>query len=146
VSVLDHVLALLAEHDLRHNSLREADSLRYQQRFDASKTALKTALLAADSKAEAAVTAAQKAVDKAATATEKRFESVNEFRQALTDQTATFPSRVELEALSGKIDDLKERITRAEGRSTGLSDGTRLLIQLGGLLVAALTLYFALKQ
>lgn len=124
VPVLDHVLALLAAKDLRD-----------QQRFDAQSQALAAALLAAE-----------KAVDKANTANEKRFESVNEFRQALTDQTSTFPSRVELNALSDRVTDLATRLDRTEGRSTGLSDGTRLAIQLGGLILAALTLYLALKH
>jgi hypothetical protein len=37
-----------------------------------------------------ALSAADKAVLKAETATEKRFESVNEFRQTLSDQTRSF--------------------------------------------------------
>jgi len=45
----------------------------------------------------AALAAAEKAVIKAENASEKRFESVNEFRAALTDLTATFIPRAEAE-------------------------------------------------
>jgi len=64
-----------------------AMDLRYQQRFDASAAAI-----------AAALEAQEKAVAKAETANEKRFESVNEFRQALSDQTKTFISRPEFNA------------------------------------------------
>lgn len=42
-----------------------------------------------------AMTASDKAVTKAETATEKRFESVNEFRETLRDQAATLMPRAE---------------------------------------------------
>jgi len=45
-----------------------------------------------------ALNSAEKAVTKAETATEKRFESVNEFRLTLSDQTKTFVTRGELYA------------------------------------------------
>ena len=48
-----------------------------------------------DTKTTLALTAADKAVTKAETATEKRFEGVNEFRGALSDQAANLMSRVE---------------------------------------------------
>jgi hypothetical protein len=51
-----------------------------------------------DKQISLALTAAEKAVTKAEVATEKRFESVNEFRLTLSDQTKTFVSRGELYA------------------------------------------------
>lgn len=92
--------------------------LRYQQRFDAQAQAIKDALLAAE-----------KAVSKAETANEKRFDGVNEFRRALTDQTATFVSRIEFNAL-------KERMDRSDGRAGGFSAGWGYLIGVAGLAVA----------
>ena len=62
--------------------------LRYQQRFEAQSTAIKDALIAAE-----------KAVTKAEVATERRFESVNEFRQTLSDQAAKFVTRTEFHAI-----------------------------------------------
>jgi hypothetical protein len=130
VPLREHIGALLAEMDLR-----------YQQRFDAQGQALTAALLAAEKAVQTALTAAEKAVTKAETATEKRFESVNEFRTALSDQTASFPSRVELQALADRVTDLATRMDKTEGRSGGLSDGMKVLISMGGLLVAVVGLY-----
>jgi hypothetical protein len=134
VPLKEHFEALLAEKNNRD-----------QQRFDAQGQALTAALLAQEKAVQTAMVAAEKAVAKAETANEKRFESVNEFRKTLSDQTASFPSRVELNALADRVTDLGTRMDKSEGRTTGLSDGTKLLLQLGGLLIAAVTLYLALK-
>ncbi len=56
-----------------------------------------------------AASAATKAVEKAEAATERRFESVNEFRSTLTDQTATFISRMEHHAQVEALKLLLER-------------------------------------
>ncbi len=57
---------------------------QYSQRFDAQEKAV-----------AAALAAAKEAVTKAEAAAEKRFDSVNEFRNTLKDQTATFLTRGE---------------------------------------------------
>lgn len=129
VKVLDHLLALLAEKDLRD-----------QQRFDGQQQALTAALLAADTAVRAAQAAAEKAVAKAEAATEKRFESVNEFRQTLTDQAASFPSRVELQALADRVADLATRLDKTEGRSTGLNAGWGYVLGAAGLIAAVITI------
>jgi hypothetical protein len=134
VSLREHLEALLTEKDKRD-----------QQRFAAQGEALTAALLAQEKAVATAMTAAEKAVTKAETANEKRFESVNEFRKTLSDQTASFPSRVELQALADRVTDLATRLDKAEGAKTGVSDGTKLLLQLAGLVVAAVGLYLALK-
>lgn len=58
-----------------------------------------------------ALAAADKAVTKAETATEKRFEGVNEFRQQLADQTSTFLPRSEaaqrMDTIEKDIDQLR---------------------------------------
>lgn len=61
-----------------------------------------------DSKTTLAVNNSDKAVIKAETATEKRFEGVNEFRQTLADQAATLMPRSE--ALS-KFENMQKDIT-----------------------------------
>jgi hypothetical protein len=131
VPLREHFAALMAEKDVRD-----------QQRFDAQAQAL----MAADRAVQTAMVAAERAVAKAEAANEKRFESVNEFRKTLSDQASSFPSRVELHALAERVTDLAARVDKTEGRSTGMSDGTRLLIQLAGLVVAAIGLYLALHH
>lgn len=54
-----------------------------------------------------ALAAAKEAIDKAETATEKRFDSVNEFRAQLSDQAGTFYPRKEAEQ---RLTDLREKI------------------------------------
>lgn len=83
-----------------------------------------------DSQAEKvalALAASDKAIQKSEMATEKRFESVNEFRGTLSDQTRTFISRVEFEALRSsyvdRLAELQQRLERVEGHSAGLSAG-----------------------
>jgi hypothetical protein len=76
-----------------HHSPAEMD-LRYQRRFDAQEKAMAAALAAAD-----------RAVLKAETASEKRFESVNECRAVLTAQSATLATKSEVEAaIKGLVD------------------------------------------
>lgn len=74
--------------------------------------------------------AAQAAITKADTATEKRFESVNEFRGQLADQTRTFASREALEASA------KEGATARDGLAAATAANTARLSNLEGRLVA----------
>ena len=74
-----------------------------------------------------ALASADKAVLKAETATEKRFEGVNEFRQQLADQARNFMTRVEalavLERHSERIQEVTDRLNRAEGQGQGRDKG-----------------------
>jgi hypothetical protein len=86
---------------------------RYEDRFKAM-----------DEKTSLALTSSEKAVNKAETATEKRFEGVNEFRSSLSDLTGTMIPRAEanarFEALDSKNEDLKNEIASLrEFRSGG---------------------------
>lgn len=78
-----------------------------------------------DKAVQAALTAAKEAVLKAENATDKRFDSVNEFRQQLNDQTNTFLSRPEYnaqhKALEDKVSDLTDRVNTTDGKSSGVS-------------------------
>jgi hypothetical protein len=67
---------------------------RYEDRFRAT-----------DEKTSLALTSSEKAVSKAEIATEKRFDSVNEFRGQLKDQTATLLPRVEADAKFKNLED-----------------------------------------
>ena len=66
------------------------------QRFQAIEKNVSTALNAQESATAAALQAVKEAGLKQETATERRLESVNEFRGQLKDQAATFVTRAEL--------------------------------------------------
>jgi hypothetical protein len=117
VGLKEHIEALLDQMEQR-----------YQQRFDAQNQALTAALLASDKAVQTAMSAAEKAVAKAEIATDKRFESVNEFRATLSDQTAEFARRLELQALAERVTDLATRMDKTEGKSTGLTAGWGYLV------------------
>ena len=79
---------------------------------------------------DAAFAASQAAIDKADIATEKRFEGVNEFRAALSDQATRFVTQETLTALGDKLqaaiernredlDRLATRINTREGAEAG---------------------------
>jgi hypothetical protein len=76
--------------------LYEERDKRYNERFEFQKET-----------ATAALSNAEKAMTKAETANEKRLDSVNEFRDTLKDQQATFIPRSEVttmfDSLSGRI-------------------------------------------
>lgn len=137
--------AALVAHD---RMLAEMDR-RYEQRFVAQENAVALALARVDkefhehlaqvrAETHAALEAADKAILKAELATEKRFESVNEFRAQLNDQARAFMPRIESiqrhDANGEKLGVLDQRVTDAiaqinsrldlsAGRTTGLDKG-----------------------
>lgn len=117
----------LAGYISHNESMRDETDRRYEQRFVAQERAV-----------EAALTSAKEAVLKAETASEKRFEGVNEFRATLADQAATLISRTEVEqvikALDEKVDAVTGRMDRLDGRSGGLNSSWGYLI--GGIMAA----------
>jgi hypothetical protein len=138
VPLRDHLLSII-----------EANDRRYEQRFADTKEAAALALGGQEKLTQAALVAAQAAVSKAETATEKRFEGVNEFRASLADQAARLMPRAETEirltALSDRLGELIVRIERNEGRSTGLSQGWGYLVALVAVIGTVLGVVFALR-
>jgi Flp pilus assembly protein TadB len=118
VDLRDFILAVMDQMDLR-----------YQQRFEAQTKAIDAALLAA-----------KEAVTKAENATEKRFESVNEFRDTLSDQAATFITRVEYASLEKRVTELATRQENAAGRGQGLSALWGYFVALAGVLIGVAAL------
>lgn len=102
---------LVSLRDYIERRLSDMEALN-GERFKSSKEAVATAL-----------SSAKEAVVKAEIATEKRFESVNEFRGQLNDQAATLMSRREYlgthEAMLEKIDIINGRLNRMEGTTKG---------------------------
>lgn len=72
-----------------------------------------------DKAVQAALLAAKEAVLKAEVASEKRFESVNEFRQQLSDQTNTFIPRPEYTAQHKALEDKVALLTDIMNQNKG---------------------------
>lgn len=106
-------LATVSERLAALDRLMEAKFVTFQVLVDSQAEKVALALSAAD-----------KAVSKAETATEKRFESVNEFRASLADQATNLVPRAEFvtktEAIVEKLGDLTDRINRSEGKGAGI--------------------------
>jgi hypothetical protein len=130
----------LNDFKLQQTEIREADDLRYRQRFDAQQKAVVDALLAAEKAVNAALASADRAVVKAETASEKRFESVNEFRAVLISQSASLMPRTEVDgrlaAVNEKIDDIKTRIDRGEGGRGQQAASQTTMIAVAGVVAA----------
>jgi hypothetical protein len=105
----------IAEMRANLKSLREIvdeRDRRYEDRFKAT-----------DDRTGLALTSSKEAVGKAELATEKRFDSVNEFRGQLKDQAATLLPRAEADAkfnsMTKEIEELKKVINTSQGKSSG---------------------------
>jgi hypothetical protein len=110
--------ALTLQNESLRTSLAE-QNLREQQRFDAKQQALRDALLNVTQSNAAALVAAEKAVTKAEVASEKRFDGVNEFRQALSDQTKSFVNDSVFQARTKAIDDKIDILLTAMNQQAG---------------------------
>jgi hypothetical protein len=83
--------------------LREADIMRVEQRFTEVERSIDRRFLAHQQAMDASLNASQDATEKVATAMDKRFESVNEFRLQLRDASASYITRGEVYALCGTV-------------------------------------------
>lgn len=119
---------------------------RYEQRFSSS-----------DSAVSAAILSAKEAVTKAEIATEKRFDSVNEFRAALADQTLLLATKAEMDArlalydeklisITNSVEDANLAINRVcqteagtEGRHTGMGVVVAYAVGGAGVLIAIIS-------
>jgi hypothetical protein len=137
----------LNDYKSKVSDLRDSDDLRYQQRFDAQQKAVVDALLAAEKAVNAALASADRAVVKAETAAEKRFESVNEFRSVLSNQSSTLMPRTEsdaqMKALNDKIEVINGRLDRNEGGDKAHSSSQATIIAVAAVVVALLVGIFS---
>jgi hypothetical protein len=119
VQRIDDLVMLLDE---RHRAQIKAT----EAAFMAQQAAMRTAFDAADKAVQAALIAVEKASDRAEGASDKRFESVNEFRGQLADQAANLISRseylVQHNALDDKVISISDRVTQLELRLTSRLD------------------------
>jgi len=124
---------LLAKLSAIESVIDERDRM-YKERDDARRTAVDAAFAAQKEAINTAMAAADRAVSKAELATEKRFESVNEFRATLDNQQRTLIPRAEVDVLmrgsSEKIidliktqDELKSVISEWQAERIGVRGG-----------------------
>src|SRR5580700_10652410 len=104
---IDDLVTLLDE---RHQAQIKAT----EAAFVAQQSAMRTAFDAADKAVQAALTAVEKASDRAEGTSDKKFESVNEFRGQLADQAANFIGRAEYsvqhKALEDRVTSIQDRV------------------------------------
>jgi hypothetical protein len=114
--------------------LIESNDLRYAQRFQAQSEALTAAFAAQQNAVSAALLAADRAVAKAETASEKRFDAVNEFRQSLADQSRLQMPRAECEermrSMKEAIDKLEQEVRLDTGAKRGGRDSWAIIVAL----------------
>lgn len=119
---------------------------RYQQRFEAQERAL-----------ESALSSAKEAVDKAQVAAEKRFDSVNEFRNTLADQQRNLLPRQEyqvqhkaleevVKAVSDRVDIVAQRQYIANGQSEAAAKLWGFIIGSLGIVIAIASVWINFKS
>lgn len=111
------------------------------QKIKAQADLQQAATQAVKEQSNAAMTAAGKAIEKAEQSTEKRFDSVNEFRKTLSDQATDFLSKAEYyanhSALVDKVNILQSRIDSREGKSEGVGASWGVIVGVVGLVYSA---------
>ena len=94
----------------------------------------------------AALASADRAVQKAEAATDKRFESVNEFRQSLNDMARLTMPRAEADRqfaiTAEKVDALTARLNARDEQGRGLAGGWSMLIAAVGLIAVVWAMFF----
>ncbi len=134
------IVALEANLAALRQVLDERDA-RYAQRSTSQDAAVKSAL-----------DTSEKAIFKAESATERRFEGVNEFRQTLADQAATLMPRAEYNAqhkaleekvagLETRIGELSREISSVLARGGGSKEAWGYIVGLAAAAVAGVAIY-----
>jgi hypothetical protein len=139
-TAIDYLLAVIREKDDHLHTLVLSNDRRYEERFVASQKALELGLAGTKSEISLALAAADRAVQKAEMATEKRFESVNEFRGTLDQQQRTLIPRTEVDVLvrglDEKITQLTKQIDGMLSERAGIRGGWGYAVGVVGLMLA----------
>lgn len=106
---------------------------------------IQTVISMGSEQVNAAFASSKEAILKAETATERRFESVNEFRAQLNSQTQSFMPREVAEAklaeVNKKVDELTARINTGQGKSAGVTASIGLMIAVSGVALAIVVVF-----
>jgi hypothetical protein len=118
---------ILTERDKRYEQRYKDIEAAFHAGLATQRDATAAAMLRQQEATNLALAAADRAVTKAETAAERRFDSVNEFRNTLSDQQRTLMPRAEAEnrlgALSEKIGVLEGFRTETLSRGVGTKEG-----------------------
>jgi|SRR5579863_167098 len=122
------LLKILMDERYQHTrELADARDRLYTERGEWQSEALEKALTAVKEATTAALTSTQRASDLAEANAEKWRGNANEWRAAMSDRERNFIPRSEHESiamsLSREITDLKARLDRSEGTSSGITKG-----------------------
>lgn len=144
VDLKDYVTELIANNDRRYEERFDSIEKIVKQGSQEAKEAVKSALDAQKEAVNAALTAAKEAVTKAEVASEKRFDSVNEFRSTLADQQRSLMPRAEAEivfkSMSERLDKIENKIAGTEGKGEGIHQGWGWIAAVIGIVIAVVTL------
>jgi hypothetical protein len=139
----------------------ETFKIYVDERFAAQDKAVNVGLSAQRTAVDAALTAQKEAVIKAETATEKRFESVNEFRAESVMRQSTYVTiaeyQAELRAVNARLEEivktlnmrttlLEERMNKTEGARSGLHAGWVYLGSAVALTAGLIGIFLALSR
>lgn len=139
----------MAETPIKDNGRLNRDIISLREyvdiRFEAQKEAVNIAMAAAD-----------RAVTKAEAANERRFESVNEFRAALSDSSRLLMPRAEIEiwfsTMTKKVDELAIRLDKSSAKmdsgvahGRGLSDAWGILLGAAAFIASIVAVFAAFK-
>lgn len=119
-----------------------------EKMLDEREERTKERFTAMDRSVSAALASSDKAISKAETATEKRFDGVNEFRDTLRDQAATLLSRSEYliqhKALEARFTQIEDKVLTIENRTIGKREGLSFVgqIVLGAIALGATSAAF----
>lgn len=152
---VDPVMSLIAERDRqyiqRFDALEKTITAAVESsrlRFEQQEKATSVALSAVDKSVQAALLSSEKAVTKAEAAAEKRFDSVNEFRNTLKDQQLLLITRSEadavLKAMDRRITEITDQLNKTAGKSEGAGSVWGWLIGVAGLLMMLAGLLFSM--
>lgn len=117
----------------------EAGLKALRQVLDERDERYKQRALSQDKAVSAALETSEKAIIKAESATERRFEGVNEFRATLADQAANLMPRSEYTV---QHQALVEKVNQLQDRRIGMTQAWGYFVGIAGLVIAAFAIYF----